>query len=362
MNINTVSNQWATRPNDQRFLSVEALYEKVRDRRESSRVSDVALDHMQVRPDASGEIMLADTTGENFGQLTHYAFGQLCQRAHAPAGYLRSLPAELVCPTLQWSLETHEAASDESNDARLLTRINGHRDIAAVTSATYGRIWDADVVRAVIQHVDLDVWKVPAATYGVRDPLLATTLYASDRDVFVFLVNESAGIDADGGSIKRGVYLWNSEVGSATFGIATFLYDYVCDNRIIWGAKQFRELKIRHTSGGPHRFIAQAVPELKAYAQSSAAIVESTIRAAKAREVGRDRKGVQDWLKARGFTTPQARRAWDAAEADPRNYNPASLWGVVQGLTDSAKELKNTDDRTDLERKAGSLLDIVAEE
>ncbi|MDD1770014.1 MAG: DUF932 domain-containing protein [Methanomassiliicoccales archaeon] len=362
MNLNTVSNQWATRPTDQRFLNVDELYAKVASRRDSSRVSDVALDHVQVAPDDSGDIMLADTTGETFGQLTHFAFGQLCQRAHVPAGYLRSLPPMLACMNLQWGLESHEAGSDEGNDARLLTRINGQRDIAAVTSPTYGRIWDAEVVDAVRRHVDLDVWKVPAASYSGSDPLRATTLYASDRDVFIFLVNESAGIDSDGGSIKRGVYLWNSEVGSATFGIATFLYDRVCDNRIIWGAKQFRELKIRHTSGGPHRFIARAVPELKAYAESSARIVESTIRAAKAKEVGRDRKSVQEWMKARGFTTPQARQAWDAAESEPRNYNPASLWGVVQGMTDSAKELKNTDERTDLERKAGSLLDIVADE
>ena len=52
------------------------------------------------------------------------------------------------------------------------------------------------------------------------------------------------------------------------FGIATFTYDYVCDNRIIWGQRNFRELKIRHTSGGPHRFVANAVPQLTAYAES----------------------------------------------------------------------------------------------
>jgi hypothetical protein len=361
LNLKTVSNQWASRPADQRFLTVQDLHAKVSARRLSSDVTDVAIDHIRVAADDQGEIQLADTRGQTFGQLTHYSFGQLCARAKAPAGYLRSLPAQLAVIPLQWSLETHEATSDEGNDARLMTRVNGHRDVACVTSCTYGRIWDDQVTGAVLEYVDLDQWRVPAASYSATDPLRATTLYGSDRDVFIFLVNEQAGIDADGSTLKRGVYLWNSEVGSATFGIATFLYDYVCDNRIIWGATQFREIKIRHTSGGPHRFIARAVPELQAYAESSAIGIEQTIRAAKAREVAPNRKGVEDWLKARGFTQPQARRAWDAAEADPRAYNPQSVWGLVQGLTDQAKEMRNTDSRVDLERRAGALLDTVGE-
>jgi hypothetical protein len=359
MNINTVSNQWVSRPNDQRFLSVDQLYAKVLARRGTSTESSIALDVCQVNPTDAGEIEIIDTRGQSFGELTHYSFGQLCARAGAPAGYLRTLPAQLATIPLQWSLETREKSANESNDVKLLTRVNGRTNIAAVTSPSYGRIWDEQVVGAIKDHIDPTVWKVPSARYSSTDPLRATTLYASDRDVFIFLVNESAGIDVDGASIKRGVYVWNSEVGSATFGIATFLYDYVCDNRIIWGAKEFREIKIRHTSGGPHRFVAQAVPELQAYAASSAGVIESTIRRAKAHEVANDRAGVTEWLKARKFTSHQAKMAYEKAEQDPRNYNPRSVWGLVQGLTDAAHDIKNTDDRTDVEKRAGSLLDLV---
>jgi len=75
----------------------------------------------------------------------------------------------------------------------------------------------------------------------------ATTLYASDCDVFIFLVNEARPIDVDGQTYFRGFYTWNSEVGKATFGRASFLYSYVCANRIIWGARDVEELRIRHT-------------------------------------------------------------------------------------------------------------------
>lgn len=357
-NSMVLSNQWASRPADQRFLTVADLLAKVSARRETSRVRDVALDVMGVAATDSGDITIADRDGVQ-GVLSHFAFGQLCARAKAPAGYLRSLPPDLAVIPLQWSMEQHEAASDEGNDAKILTRVNGVDTVAAITSPTYGRIWDQEVVKAIADNVDLDTWKVPAASYSQSDPLRATTLYASDRDVFLFLCNENT-IDVDGESLNRGFYVWNSEVGSATFGFATFTYDHVCDNRIIWGMGDFKELTIRHTSGGPHRFAMQASPMLSAYAESSAAREIEAIKAAKSYEVAKDRQGVKEWLRAKGFAAQLAAKAYDAAERDPRGYNPRSVWGLVQGLTDEAHSIKHTDERTAIEAKAGALLESMA--
>jgi len=67
-----------------------------------------------------------------------------------------------------------------------------------------------------------------------------TTLYASDRDVFLFLVDDThpieAGKLADGSPdlFFRGFYAWNSEVGSKTLGIASFYLRAVCQNRNLW--------------------------------------------------------------------------------------------------------------------------------
>lgn len=351
-----VSNEWASRPADQRFLTVPDLLAAVSARRRQvSAVHDVALDRMQVRPTESGEMLLTDGDGQS-GVLSNWAFGQLCTRAKAPAGYLRTLPAQLAAIPLQWSLETHEGG-DEANDAKLLLR---HGGIAAVTSATYGRIWDRDVVRAVADHIDLNVWKVPSASYAAKDAKRATTLYASDRDVFMFLVDEGREIDAGAGDVlRRGFYVWNSEVGSSTFGVRTFTYDYVCDNRIIWGQGNVREITIRHTSGGPHRF-ASIVPKLNAYAQSGATEIVQTIKAAKGARIGRDKKTVTEWLKARGFTVPVAAKAYEAAEREKRGYDPGTVWGIVQGLTETAREIRHTDDRVALEAKAGALLETLA--
>jgi hypothetical protein len=160
--------------------------------------------------------------------------------------------------------------------------------------------------------------------------------------------------------LKRGFYVWNSEVGSATFGLATFTYDDVCDNRIIWGQADFAELRIRHTSGGPHRFVAQAAPQLRAYGNAGTGDVVATVRAAKAREVGRDKDAVLAWMKQRGFTLPEAGAAYTAAQRDKRGYNPRTVWGLVQGMTDVAHGIAHTDDRVALESRAGRLLEAVA--
>src|SRR3546814_13777575 len=91
--------------------------------------------------------------------------------------------------------------------------------------------WSSDVCSS-----DLTRWKVP----GVLDwsnmhynPYVdvsrdTTTLYASDRDVFLFLVDDTHPIEA--GKLPngepdlyfRGFYSWNSEVGAKTLGMATF--------------------------------------------------------------------------------------------------------------------------------------------
>src|SRR5258705_9958069 len=82
-------------------------------------------------------------------------------------------------------------------------------------------------------------WKVPGVldwNTMTHNPFVditkdTTTLYASDRDVFLFLVDDThpieAGRLADGSPdwYFRGFYCWNSEVGSKTLGIASFYHD-----------------------------------------------------------------------------------------------------------------------------------------
>lgn len=88
-------------------------------------------------------------------------------------------------------------------------------------------------------------WKVPGVldwSTGSYDPMVevtkdTTTLYASDRDVFLFLADDlnpiEVGLLPDGAPdlFFRDFYCWNSEVGAKTLGIASLYLCAVGQNR-----------------------------------------------------------------------------------------------------------------------------------
>ncbi|AOW49721.1 hypothetical protein A4R89_10165 [Acetobacter ascendens] len=90
-----------------------------------------------------------------------------------------------------------------------------------------------------------------------------TMLYASDRDAFLLLVDDTHPIEAgrlpngDSDLYFRGFYAWNSEVGSKSVGIASFYLRGVCQNRILWGVENFEQITIQHSKFAASRFMHQ---------------------------------------------------------------------------------------------------------
>lgn len=356
LDVMAISKEWATRPYDQRFLSMEDLHKFNMAKARAAVQANVNLRALRLVAD-KGQIALTDPAkGGAPALLNHWSFGQLCQRSAAPASYLRDLPPELAIIPLQWSLE-----QAEENNAKLLLRrgAEGGWRTDAVSSQSYGRIFDEAVSGAILKHVDLETWKVPSASYASSNPKKATTLYASDRDMFVALVDDQHPIEMPGGDkLFKGFIARNSEVGACAFDFIGFLYRYICDNRIIWGGSELFSIKIRHSSGGPARYFQEAAPMISRYLNSGTATTVAQLQEARKKEVAKDEPGVLEWLKARGFADGLAQRAMTSAQNDP-SLNPRSIWGIVQGLTSAAQDIGYNADRLDLERKAGKLLDLV---
>lgn len=361
-NLMDLSRQWASRPADQRFLSLDELAAHVNKRRGESWTAALPARALRVMPTEGNGLAVTvhdRANGEDRALVpTNWSFGQLAQLAGAPAAYLRRLPNELAAICAQWGLE-HSA---EREDALVLARSNGEHTVRSFTSTTYGRIWDAEVVRAVQRATEGGNWTVPAASYSARDPRRATTLYASDRDVWLFLCDPSHAIEVPGEPepLFRGFMVWNSETGAATFGLRTFLYRYVCDNRIVWGATNVQELTIRHTGGAPDRFAYEGGRLLANYANASTdAIVSGITRARETvlNESDGSKADVRSWLKARGFSAPTADAAVRAAEREEGDAR--TLWQIVQGVTAHARTIEHTDTRIELETRAGKLLDAA---
>jgi len=215
-------------------------------------------------------------------------------------------------------------------------------------------------VVAAVQRINQDNrWHVPLKAYDGQNSKQATTLYTSDRDVFVFLVDEARPIELDGQTYFRGFYIWNSEVGKAAFGLASFLYSYVCANRIIWGARDVEELRIRHTSLAPDRFVEQAQPALVAMSEASPQPIVEAIQKAKTTRVGKTVADVEAWLAGKGFGRTESKLAINLAQRGGdtgSSGDPTNVWDLVQGGTAAARAIGHTDSRLESERKWSSLL------
>ena len=355
------SNEWANRPDDQRFLTLHDLEMATGKRKAQSHSVVCDTDQAVILGDDVHymvQAVLVDRDQEQHViQPTNWGFNQLCQLAGAPPSYMRTLPPSFLANNLNWGF--HQPVN-RAVFSPLLRKVGGKEDmLRAITSPSYGRIWDVDVVRAIEALNQDDRWQVPHASYASSDPLQATTLYASDRDIFIFLVDPSNAVEVDGKSYYRGFFTWNSEVGDKTFGLCTFLYSYVCDNRIIWGATNIKELRIRHNSLAPERFASEFSHALQEYSQEGTKLLTAGIKAAKEKELkqAKNDETLVDWLRKQGLTKEQAEGSIKKAEVEEGQV--ASLWDIIQGITAYARNIQWADQRVELEEKAGQLMKLV---
>lgn len=197
--IGRVSSEWFSRPNDERHLNLADLYEAVRGRAERAQARTVESRAIKVeanRDNPEGLALIVPGRDEPVAP-THWSFGQLCTLVGAPTSYLRQLPAALCGINLQHGMLSHRAELVKTLEAD-----NGRVELRAVTGPDYGRIWDHELVAAVMKIAGNGTgdtrWKVPGVldwSTMTHNPFVdvtkdTTTLYASDRDVFLFLVDD----------------------------------------------------------------------------------------------------------------------------------------------------------------------------
>ncbi len=358
--LSQASHQWASRPDDERFVSLPEMLASQDAVRAASRARVVSSRALQVVSTADNRGLEIDGPNGQRYAPTNWAFGQLAGLAESPAGYLRSLPSPIVADALNFKL--HYARGVE--DVGVLLYDNGEPILRAAIGPNYGRIWNTDVIRALTSRFGDGVsgdWKIPGE-FGkaVEVTKKNTTLYASDRDMFVFLADEKNRIeipnrrDGKPGALARGFFLWNSEVGNTVLGLASFLFDYACANRIVWGAEGFQQINIRHTSGAPDRWLEEVEPVLLAYANGSAKPVEDAIAAAQAKKID----DVDAFLKERfGKRLIEAVKSVHVAE---EGRPIETLWDATAAITAYARGVQHQDTRVELERKGGEILAMAA--
>lgn len=372
--VGLVSSEWFSRPADERYLSLSELARSVRDRadRSRTRVVESALIHVEANRNDPERLALILPGTDTAIAPTHWSFGQLAGLVGAPAAYLRQLPAALAAINLQYGL-----TSNRAEQIKTLETDDGRTELRAVTGPDYGRIFDAELVEAVQRIAGNGTgdtrWKVPGVldwSTGIYNPRVditkdTTTLYASDRDVFLFLVDDLNPIEAgrlpDGSPdlYFRGFYCWNSEVGAKTLGMASFYLRAVCQNRNLWGVEDFEEITIRHSKYATNRFAHEAAPALLNFANSSPLPFVNGIKAARERIVARTDEDRTDFLRRRGFSKAKTGKIIDTVLSE-EGRPPESIFDFVQGITAVARDKPHQDARLDMEAKAKKLLERAA--
>ena len=380
-NLHAASSEWASRPADERFWSLSDLYNDCLESRQGSAVATVPFGSLNVS--AEGRSLLLEGKEGKRAHMTHYAFGQLATSVGAPAAYLRSLPT----PTVAECLNVGIAGADDRSDRRLLFHTNGRLTLRATLSDKYERVWDSDVAD-YLKH--LDGWRAPAGRKPVSydgatrrattddilpgqiniregDLIAPSGLYASDHDMFAFLVAPDRVID-DGSDkpLMRGIFVRNSEVGDASLTFTFFLMQAVCGNHIVWGASGVHEVRVRHVGDAPLRkALKEFEGELRRY-HDGAAEEEKGIAAARKLILGATKDEVLKNLVAyaKGHSLPLSRsrlsEALDVAEQHRDWYgDPRSLWGAVAGLTHASQTTGFQDDRAVIDRAAGKLMEMA---
>ncbi|MBB4574578.1 DUF932 domain-containing protein [Rhizobium lentis] len=369
--VGRVSSEWFSRSDDERYLSLGDLYDAVKSR--ANRAHARTVESSAIRVEASrnnAERLELIVPGDRQPIApTHWSYGQLCSLVGAPATYMRQLPAPLAAINLQHGLLNHRAEL-----VKTLELDDGRVELRAVTGPEYGRIWDHELVSAVMKIAGNGtgdtIWKVPGLldwTSMTHNPFVditkdTTTLYASDRDVFLFLVDDTHPIEAgrlpngEPDLFFRGFYAWNSEVGSKSLGIASFYLRAVCANRNIWGSENFQEISIRHSKFAADRFAHEAAPALTSFANSSPAPFVTGIRAARQRIVARNDEDRQSFLRRRGFSKSETGKIIETVLSE-EGRPPESIFDFVQGITALARDKTNQDTRLELEGKAKRLLE-----
>lgn len=357
--IHSASHQWATRPADERFASLEAMFIATKNYRDNSVEKERPWSDLRV--EAQGDDLAMIGKAGIPAKIGHYAFGQLAGRIGAPPAYLRSLPTTLAAQNLNFGLKERVTGV-----ASLLFKKGTDLVLRAATSDVYERVWDHEVVARLI---DLSAREglIPGRTTmgGTDNPegldangQPSRSLYASDHDMFAFLIGDKQIIDPVGQSMYRGIIVANSEVGDRSLMVQSFLFRECCWNHNIFGAKNIVEVKLRHVGEIRSKWLS-AQAQIRRYLDSDTSLEQAKFSQLRAQIAG-SKEEVLDTLfgkRSLGLSRKALEASYEAVVPE-QDGDPKSVWGFAQGITRHSQTMPYADDRFTMDRAAGRLMDL----
>jgi hypothetical protein len=357
--ISTISKEWYTRKPDERFLNLHELLAAVEDY--EAPVSNLVYSSQDVDVvEREGRLCIDMVRGAQRSPSVpnHWAMSQLCARTETPAEYMRRLPVALAAECLNHGLKRRSR--------ELALRVRAPSDQPALLLAANGPQFqagsDSDVVRLLTQRVGDGVsgdWRVPGESgKAVTVTRNNTTLYYGETGLCVYLADEKNRITIPNrragmyGDFARGFIIRNSCVGASYFTIETFLFDYTCYNRNIWGVSNHNTVKIRHSGDAPERIMYEAWPAIKALSNESPKPMQDLLLAAAAKKVTME--------KIVGWYGPKEADMLTAVSMVEERKPIETLFDLSASWSARAKKSRFMDDRMKMEREAGKVLELAA--
>jgi len=357
--------QWAKRPADQRFTSLEEMLRQTKAYAEAATERDIPWRFLRAEASSGTDLHLVGKGGLP-AKLTHHSFGQLAARVGAPPAYLRGLPATLAAQNLNHGLANR--VSDAGN-ARVLFHENGELIVRALNTKRYERVWNHEVISRLID-LSHKVGLVPGQetfSWSERrpgeagpdklDPNAPKSLYASDHDMFAFLMQpDRVLVDPVGKEMRRGIIAGNSEVGGGSLWFMSFYFRDVCANHIIWGAEGVVEIRLPHVGNIRNKMLT-AQMEIRRYLDRAESTDRAKMEALRVM-IADDKDKVLDRLfsiRTLDLSRKALEASYEAVKPD-EDGDPRTVWGIAQGITRQAQATEFADERHTLDRAAGRLL------
>src|ERR671911_3123743 len=329
----TAHREWATRPPDERYASVEALHEAARARRDRTMERDIETGDFRTEAAGTDGLAICESSGRT-AALTHWSFEQLATIAGAPPKYLRSLPAPIASDAINFGLRRHRRTQHQ-----LFVDRDAPWTVHAITSSRYARVHHDELATRVLDLMAAHpAWHLPLGykdgEYGAER--VPSGAYLGDRDMFLLLVDGNRALDdptdrTDAG-LFRGFILRNSDVGAAALTLDLFLFRAVCLNHLIWGFQHVAGFRRRHVGASIHEAWTDSLRSVRDALDANLDDDRATLLRATTRELGPTREDVLEAVTTRlDVSRKQAAEAYALAET--HEANPRSVWGYVQGLT-----------------------------
>lgn len=365
------STQLKTRPADQHFASFGDLTRAAQTDAKNSRTADVPVGGLQVF--AQGDALLIGRAGADEARRYPMTYGgarSILRLAGAsPEFVLGRLSTETAAAAITEGL----ARSPEANDSVQLligTETNafgvtsGPR-LRAVTSPSYCRVWDADMLREVHEWA-LPLGYAPALptknTDAQRNNVQGNNkpaLFRGGDSSFAFLMTEKSTDFGDGSSPMRGgLMIRNSETGKASLGVMRMVFSEFCANFLIWDATVQGSQRIIHRGRSDADLLRRFRRELQALKPELQQNELDVIAAAGKAQFASDTEVAAERLvKQFGLSQERAGLALERATwAENRGTRKLSHLWVANGVTSLAKETTYADALTELATIGGDIV------